>query len=186
MRVGCYQLVEDGHNVSVGVLDGIKAQRTIALDQAGEIRGDEFTEHGWTQEWPLVEAIVRAQGEAIQSAQAFLTCSFLQGLIDPFIRFGFQLFRLISQAERKFHHRIPIGNSEGNIAVFHQEVTVAGLFPDDLDQAGTLIEISRVGMDKDCTVLITLGSGNQYACHILAVKLTFLLLHLKPLAVLPV
>jgi hypothetical protein len=165
------------------MLDCVKAQLTVALDQTGQIRSDELTKRSRAHKRTLVETVICTQSETVKPTEAFLPRGFLQGFIDSLVCFRFQFFWLIVHAERKFHHRISIWDTKGHIAVLYQKVTVTGLFADDLNEPCALVEIARVGMDKDGAVLVAFRGGNEQISHVVSVKMAFFFLHLQPLTV---
>jgi hypothetical protein len=67
--------------------------------------------------------------------------------------------------------------------VTHDEVAVAGLFTNDIDQPNCLVHVVRVGVNEDRAVVEAFGSGDEDVGHVVAVQFAFLLLHLPPLAV---
>jgi hypothetical protein len=67
--------------------------------------------------------------------------------------------------------------------MLHQEVTIARLLTDDMDQASTLLKGSRIRLYEDSAVLVALCNRYVDIRHILAVQLAFLLFHLKPLLI---
>jgi hypothetical protein len=67
MGVGLDELIQDRHDVPIRVLDGVKAHLMVALDQSRQVGRGELGEHGRAEKWSRVEAVIRAEGEAIQA-----------------------------------------------------------------------------------------------------------------------
>ena len=63
------------------------------------------------------------------------------------------------------------------------EIAVAGLLADQVDQAQGLLDRVRVGVDKNRVVLVALGGHNKDVRHLTPVQLAFLLFHLRPLRI---
>ena len=63
-----HNLVEDGADVAVGVLDGVKAQLPVGIDGKAQVGSDELGEEILREEGVNVEAVIRAEGRAIQQA----------------------------------------------------------------------------------------------------------------------
>lgn len=59
-----------------------------------------------------------------------------KGHIHPGIGFGFQSLGVICNAIGEFTHMIPIGQTESDIAMAHDEVFIPSFFMDEVDQAG--------------------------------------------------
>jgi hypothetical protein len=60
MRVGFYQLIKDGHDIPVGMLDDVETQLAIPPDQFCQVMGNELAELLWTEEGALVETVIGA------------------------------------------------------------------------------------------------------------------------------
>jgi len=71
-RVGSrlHQLVEDRHEVAVGVLDHVVAQIAVAAGELGQAGRDEFGKPRRAHERPGVETVVGAEREAVEPARS--------------------------------------------------------------------------------------------------------------------
>ena len=93
-----------------------------------------------------------------------------QSIIDHLLRLGLHLLRLIHQPIGEIGHVIAIRDAEGGIAMPHDEVAVAGLLPDQIDQAHGFLDIARVRVDEDSVVLETVGRGDENIGHVVAMS----------------
>ena len=81
---------------------------------------------------------------------------------------------------------IAVRDAEGGVAVEHEEVAVAGLLADQVDQAHGLLDVAGIRVEEDGVVLVALGRGDEEIGHVVAVQLALLLLHLVPLPIVAV
>src|ERR1035437_7925426 len=72
------ELLDDGHDVAVGVLDDVEAQVSVACDELVKIRGDELGELSGPEKGAGVEAVVGAEGETVEVA----VLAVLKGLVE--------------------------------------------------------------------------------------------------------
>ena len=71
MRMAIHQLIQNRHDVSVGMFDDIIAHLAISRDQPFQIRRHEFRELFGRKERIRVEAVVRAQRKRVQRPPTF-------------------------------------------------------------------------------------------------------------------
>jgi len=60
MRPALDKLIDDGHDVTIGVFDRVEPHLPVACNELIEVRRDELTELSRRQEWTGVQAIIGA------------------------------------------------------------------------------------------------------------------------------
>ena len=188
MGLGGDQLVDDGHDVAVGVLDHVIAHVAVGLGEPSQVRGDKLLEVARAHEGTDVKAVVGAEGEAVQPAAvplAMLAPVFgvAHGVLHHRLRLALEVIRVVGQALGKGHHLRTAGDAEGGVAVAHDKVAVAGALADQVDQVQRLFDGVGVGVNKDGAVAVAFGRGDVDIGHLAAVQGALLLLHLPPLRV---
>ncbi len=122
------------------MLDDVEAHVAIALDEPRQVRGDELGELGRPEEGAGVEAVVGAEGKAVQPAVLPQPLGVPQRAVHHRGRVGLDLLGLIHQAVGEVLHVPAVRYAKRRVAMHREIVAVAGLLPHPIDQAADLGE----------------------------------------------
>ena len=174
IRAAARYLSDNGHNVSVGMLDGVIAHFTILCNGFPQIGHNKFLKSLRTEKRVHIKAVIRTQSEAVQQMPRFvqLPCKF-QRLLHPAGRLLVENLRLLVHTHGKIHHPFPVRNGPGRIAVGHNIVLVSALFPDPLQQPPGILQSARIWMDKNRAVPVRPGRIHIKLCHFIHMKTFF-------------
>src|ERR1035437_8877524 len=128
------ELIDDGHDVAVSVLDDVEAMVAVTFDELVKVRGNELGELGGAEERSGVEAVVGAEGEAVEAAVVAVLEGLVEGVADSLGGFRVNFFGLVGEAKGEVVHAGAAGDAEGRVAVAHDEVAISGYFADEVDK----------------------------------------------------
>ena len=178
------ELVEDRHDVAVGVLDDVEAHVAVALDQPRQVRRDELAELPRAQERPGVEAVVASTGRSRPGRRASSAAPRAPGRGPP-CRAASAFSASGSSASRAAKSLMFCPSGMLNVASpWSMRKYLSPLFSRTRSTSRMhLLAARRVRMQEDGAVLEALGRGDVEVGHVAAVELALLLLHLVPLAI---
>jgi len=139
MGPGGDQFVQDGHDVAIRVLDDVKAQLTLTLNQLAQIGADHLAEQAWAEEWTGVQAIVRAQGQAVKPAVLPERIALGQHGVHPALCLVQRLLAMVVHPCAPLQHLFAIGDRVCRISVHHDKVAIARKIPNAINQAECLV-----------------------------------------------
>ena len=95
IRLAVRHLLYNGHDVSVGMLNGVEAQFPVFVNGGFEIRDYQLVECLAGKEGVYVEAVIGAKGKAVQQmAVSIELCSEINGPFKVPLGFFLEFFRL--------------------------------------------------------------------------------------------